>query len=215
VKHSFWHDKWDRGIIGFHQDAVNPSLMAYIGRLSLESGARIFLPLCGKTRDIGWLLAQGYRVCGAELSELAVGELFDELGVVPERVAQGALTRWSAPGLDIFVGDILDLDHGTLGPVDAIYDRAALVALPEGMRARYAAHLGAMTGYAPHLLICCVYDQTAMAGPPFSVDAEQVRAFYAEDYGLTLLSHKAMPGGMKGRCAADHCVWLLKRETTE
>lgn len=34
---------------------------------------RIFLPLCGKTLDIGWLLERGYRVVGAELRLLSHG----------------------------------------------------------------------------------------------------------------------------------------------
>jgi len=46
----------------------------------------------------------------------------------------------------------------TIGPIDAVCDRTALAALPEGMRARYAAHLAAPTGGASQLLACCDYD---------------------------------------------------------
>lgn len=208
----FWIDKWQAGEIGFHNADPNPALVAHVGRLGLAPGARVFLPLCGKSRDIGWLLGQGYRVCGAELSDLAVRDLFADLGVVPQRSERGALTFHTAPGLDIAVGDILDLDQRALGPVDAIYDRAALVALPEGMRGRYAAHLTTITATAPQLLVSFEYDQAAMNGPPFSVDAAQVRRFYGADYYLTLLERAAVQGGLKGRCAADQVIWLLQRK---
>ena len=208
----FWIDKWETGVTGFHNAEPNRALIKYVDRLGLAPGARVFVPLCGKTRDIGWLAEQGFRVCGVELSELAVRALFEELGVVPERSERGALTWYGAPGIDIAVGDIFDLDRDALGPVEAIYDRAALVALPEGMRGRYAAHLKAMTGVVPQLLVCFEYDRTAMDGPPFSVDAAQVRRFYGAEYDLTLLARSAVQGGLKGRCAADRAIWLLERK---
>ena len=211
MESGYWHDKWATGKIAFHRDDPNPVLMAHMGRLAPAPGARVFVPLCGKTRDIGWLLARGHRVCGAELSEAAIGQLFEDLGVEPTRRTDGPLIRYRAEGIEIHVGDILALDRAALGPVDAVYDRAALVALPEGMRARYAAHLSALTGGARQLLVCYDYDQTAMDGPPFSVDEAQVRQFYGDGYDVALLSREPVPGGLKGRCAAHEDVWLLEK----
>lgn len=206
----FWIDKWTRGETGFHNARVHPALAAHAGRLGLSPGARVFVPLCGRTRDIGWLLARGYRVAGAELSDLAVRQLFDDLGIAPERAARGSLTLHAGPGIDVFAGDVFDLDAATLGPVDAVYDRAALVALPGEMRARYARHLVALTGGAPQLLVCFEYDQAAMRGPPFRVDAAQVRRYYGEDHDVALLASDPVEGGLKGRCPALETVWLLR-----
>lgn len=212
MNRDFWLEKWNRDEIGFHKDVEHPALVAHLDSLSLAPGARIFLPLCGKTRDIGWLLSQGYRVAGAELSERAIEQLFEGLGVAPTRETRGKLILFSAPGIDIFVGDIFDLGPIDLGPVDAIYDRAALVALPPEMRHRYAEHLMGLTGGAPQLLISFDYDQTAMDGPPFSVDEVQVRRFYASTYDTTLLASEPVEGGLKGRCEALETVWLLRQE---
>src|SRR6185503_16992975 len=151
--------KWERNEIGFHNAEAHPLLVAHFGALSLPKGSRVFLPLCGKTRDIDWLLASGYRVAGAELSPIAVEQLFAELGTVPEVAEIGQLRRYSADGSDIFAGDIFALSRDVLGPVDAVYDRAALVALPKDMRGNYAAHLAEVTGRAPQLLISFDYDQ--------------------------------------------------------
>jgi len=210
MERDFWVRVWEDGSIGFHCETPNLALVNHIDRLGLQPGARVFVPLCGKTRDIGWLLGRGYRVCGVELSALAIEHLFDDLGVTPKVTPIGGMQHRAAPGLDIFVGDIFDLDQGTLGPVDAVYDRAALVALPQGMRERYAVHLTGITGRADQLLNCCAYDQAEMDGPPFSVDAAQVRQFYGAEYELTLLMRKAMPQKLKGRCEAENFVWMLQ-----
>ncbi len=207
---NFWHKKWATNEIGFHEAAANPLLLKYIEALALLPGSRIFLPLCGKSLDIHWLLSQGYRVAGAELSEIAIQQLFAELGMTPDISETAGLIRYSGKNLDIFVGDIFDVTGALLGSVDAIYDRAALVALPEEVRRRYAAHLAAVTAQAPQLLICFEYDQSLQDGPPFSISDDEVRQHYSEVYALTLLARVDVPCGLKGKCPARENVWLLR-----
>ena len=207
----FWHRKWETNEIGFHEGAPNALLVKYFGELGLAPGSRVFVPLCGKTRDLAWLLAEGYRVVGVELSELAVRQWFDESGVTAEVSQQGPLKCYSAPGVDIFVGDIFELSREVLGAVDAVYDRAALVALPRDVRERYVRHLRAITRDAPQLLICFEYDQTLMEGPPFSISDEEVRQHYGDACEPGLRERKEVAGGLKGVCAARENVWVLKR----
>ena len=90
---SFWHAKWEKGEIAFHQDDVNPLLLDHFGALSLPSDSYVFVPLCGKTRDIRWLLESGYRVAGAELSRVAVEQLFADMGLEPGISQVSPLTR--------------------------------------------------------------------------------------------------------------------------
>ena len=205
----FWHQKWQKSEIGFHLPEANPLLVEYFHLLKLKPGARLFLPLCGKTLDIAWLLAQGCRVVGAELSAVAIDDLFKHLGVVPTVNQVGALLHYRAPNIDIFVGDVFRLSVAVLGYVDAVYDRAALVALPAEMRKDYTAHLMALTYYAPQLLICFEYDQALQAGPPFSVDAEEVGQHYQTAYQLNLIASIPVAGGLKGKCPAAEHVWHL------
>ncbi len=207
----FWHDRWASNDIGFHKSEANPLLVKYIDELSLAKGSRVFLPLCGKTLDIGWLLSRGYRVAGAELSAIAIEQLFAELGVRPTITRVGTVDHYRAPQLDIFVGDIFKVTPALLGPVDAVYDRAALVALPQEMRARYSAHLMALTAHAPQLLISFEYDQRAMEGPPFSVSEEEIRQHYGHRYDITVLTSLDVPGGLKGRCPATERVYALRK----
>jgi thiopurine S-methyltransferase len=212
VEASFWHQRWEKNNIAFHESEANPLLVKYFKELSLVKGSRVFLPLCGKTLDIPWLLSDGYRVAGAELSKIAIEQLFTELGIEPKISRIGAVDRYGATNIDIFVGDIFDLSSKMLGRVDAIYDRAALVALPEVMRNRYAAHLTEITDKAPQLLICYEYDQSLMEGPPFSISDEEVNQHYIDNYDLTLMASTNVPGGLKGKCMAKENVWLLKSD---
>lgn len=209
---NFWHQRWQDNQIGFHQSEANPLLVSYFDKLSLGQGSRVFVPLCGKTLDIGWLLSNGYRVAGAELSELAIRQLFEELGVAPEiEIMEGGnVKHYRAPDLDIFVGDIFDVTRQLLGPIDAIYDRAALIALPEDMRIRYAQHLIEITDNAPQLLITLEYDQNLRDGPPFSIGDEAVRQYYKDCYDLSPLTRVDAVEGLRGVEAVQENVWLLK-----
>ena len=210
MDHAFWNERWQEGRIGFHNNQVHPMLAAQIGTLGLAPGGRVFLPLCGKTVDIGWLLEQDYRVAGVELSRIAVEQLFEELGVEPEISRDGPLTRFSAPGLDVWAGDIFDLSAEVLGPVDAVYDRAALVALPLGMRPRYATHVPAITCHATQLLITFDYDQSVMKGPPFSVPLGEITALYGRGFAISDLLAEPVTGGLKGIAPATEIACLLR-----
>ncbi|MCS4306714.1 thiopurine S-methyltransferase [Rheinheimera pacifica] len=206
----FWHEKWQKRQIAFHQAAANPLLVSWFNQLTLAPGASVFLPLCGKSLDIHWLLAQGYSVIGAELSEMAVQELFAELGLTPGVSSVGSLQLYQADQLQVYVGDIFQLSKHTLGPVAAIYDRAALVALPDAMRQRYAQHLITLSHAAPQLVICFEYDQAQLPGPPFSVDSVEMHQLYSGVYDLNCLEKLDVPGGLKRKCQASEIGWLLK-----
>lgn len=209
MEEQFWQQRWTNNQIAFHKAEVNPLLLRNLPSLVLAAGAPVFVPLCGKSLDLHWLLAQGYRVAGAELTQTAVDQLFDELRVTPQVVKLGALARYKADSITIFQGNIFDLTREMLGAVDAVYDRAALVALPEPMRTRYAAHLMTITSRAPQLLICYEYDQACADGPPFSVTETEVRERYGDAYTLRLLERASVEGGLKGTCPATEAVWLM------
>ncbi len=207
---SFWLPRWESNNIAFHQSEANPLLINYLKELSLAKGSRVFLPLCGKTLDISWLLSNGYRVAGAELSETAIEQLFIELGLEPKILEVGEVKLYSARNIDIFVGNIFHLSDKMIGSVNAIYDRAALVALPEEMRNQYATHLMEITIKAPQLLICYEYDQALMEGPPFSISNVEINQHYSDSYDLTLILGSNVSGGLKGKYVAKENVWLLR-----
>lgn len=205
----FWHQRWRENQIGFHERNGNALLAKYFDRLSLQGGDRVFVPLCGKSNDIGWLAARGCRVVGIELSPAAVEAFFSENGLEAEVSHVGALTRYASGPIELFAGDFFELSKETLGAVDAVYDRAALVAMPDSMREAYADHLTRVTGCAPQLLIAFDYDRTQMEGPPFSVPETTIEELYGSLYAREQLASLEISGLLAERCSGAENAWLL------
>jgi len=211
-ENSLWLQRWKDRELGFNQAKSNPFMVKHLASLNLDEGSKVLVPLCGKTIDISWLLVQGYEVVGVELSEQAIIELFDELGVEPTVSTVEGLIVYSAENIRVYVGDIFKVNASMLGKIDAIYDRAALVALTTGLRVAYAKQLRAMTNNAPQLLLCFEYDQSLANRSPYSVDEQEVKAHYEEHYTLELLVKEDIAGGFKGKLAAFDVVWHLKEK---
>ncbi len=205
----FWHQRWQENQIGFHLPAPHTLLSECLTATPLPTSSTVFVPLCGKTLDIAYLLACGYQVRAIELSEIAVKQLFTALGVQATVKEQGGLLQYTADKLVIYVGDVFDLTKLRLGRVDWIYDRAALVALPEKMREQYTSHLQQITEAAPQLLITIEYAQEQLSGPPFSIDANLVKRYYQSAYDCQLLERQNVDGGLKGKVAAVEKLWRL------
>lgn len=209
---NFWLARWQNNQIGFDQPEVNPLLIKHFNKLGLVAGQRVFVPLSGKTIDIAWLLQQGYQVVGVELSELAIEQLFQLLGLTPQISTVGVFTLYQAANLDMYVGDFFQLDTALLGRINAIYDRAAFIALPQAMRLDYSRHLSSISHTAPQLLISIEYDQSIVAGPPFSIEEQEIRAHYAASYIISLLERTDIADGLKGKYPAADVAWLLKQK---
>ncbi|OUR67893.1 hypothetical protein A9Q73_04620 [Bermanella sp. 47_1433_sub80_T6] len=190
----FWEERWHKNEIGFHLPQVHSWLKSQWASL-LEQGKvspqrRVFVPLCGKTLDIGYFLELGHRVVACELSEKAVQQLFAQLDLEPKISAWGKGLCYEADNLCVYVGDFFALNAKTLGQVDYIYDRAALIALPEPMRHEYAAKLMDSCPQAKMLLITLDYPQAQMSGPPFAVSEQEVLAHYQAGFNTTTLKQK-------------------------
>ncbi len=183
-----WLDRWARNEIGFHQGEVNAHLQEYWKRLGVTPGGRVFVPLCGKSRDMLWLRSEGHPVIAVEVSPLAVEAFFRENDLEVQVSRQGTFRRWDSDGLVILQGDFFHLRAPDLADVAGIYDRASLIALPPTMRQRYAAHLRAIVPRrAQKLLVTMDYEQSAMDGPPFAVTEVEVEALYGDAYAVQRL----------------------------
>ncbi|WP_225616187.1 thiopurine S-methyltransferase [Methylomonas albis] len=179
MDHDFWHQRWQQNQIGFHQQAFNPILQLHWPRLAIRQNARVLVPLCGKSKDLLWLLAMGYQVVGVELSPLAVESFFADNDLKPTVRRQGEFWVSEVDGLQIFCGDFFALQAADVGELDAVYDRAALVALPPDMRIDYVMKLSSLLPpNVQMLLIAFDYPQHEMPGPPFSVQTDEVENLY-------------------------------------
>ncbi len=173
----FWLDKWNKNEIGFHQLEPHAALARYWPLLGLPTGSRVFVPLAGKSPDLGWLAAAGHQVIGIELSPRAVEQFYSEnTGLVLDHI-------------DLRCGNFFELTPALLGPIAAIFDRASLIALPAPMRTRYVALLAALqTPGVQTMLITLEYDSRKMSGPPHSVAADEVNRLYAGTHRIECIA---------------------------
>lgn len=212
---SFWHARWQANQIGFHEGRPNSYLERFADRL--PAGARVLVPLCGKANDLAYLASRGHTVIGVELVEAAVVAFFAEHQLAPTRTPAGDHVAYQAGEITVLAGDWFATTAAQLGPVDAIYDRAALIALPPALRERYVAELHPrLPADCRGLLITLEYPQHEKAGPPFAVAEAEVRERYGPQWSVELLERRdilaTQPRFVEdGVTALDTCVYRLAR----
>ena len=213
----FWRERWREGRIGFHQDRATPLLEQHWQAVGAPAGARVLVPLCGKSLDMDWLATQGHEVLGVEVSELAVRQFFGERGLEPQVRSTTNGVHFRSGPIEIVCGDAFALDAGLLASCDAVFDRAALIALPPDMRRRYAETVYArLPGACRGLLVTLDYPQMEKAGPPFSVDGADVEMLFRGAWRLSLLDRhdilEQQPGFIaEGVTALHAAAWGLQK----
>lgn len=179
----FWLNAWDEGRTAFHSEVVHPALRTHVDTFLGGGAHRVLVPLCGKTVDLAWMVAQGHEVVGVELAEKAIVALHEREEREPTITEVGPFRAWRSPGLTILQGDVLALTPAILdavgGPVDRVWDRAALVALDPERRVQYVATVRALLGPgAVVLLETFDYEQARKPGPPHAVPEDEVRSLW-------------------------------------
>jgi thiopurine S-methyltransferase len=192
-----WLARWRDGRTGFHEGHPNVLLAHQIARL--EGYRRVLVPLCGKAEDLAYLAAHGHAVVGIELAEQAVCEFFADHQLTPSITARGDFVEYTAGAITVLAGDMFAVTAALIGPIDALYDRAALIALPPDLRPRYVEQVCALLpAGARGLVITREYDQARMAGPPFAVMESELRSLYV---GAAIELVEECPATDAGKCA--------------
>lgn len=187
---SYWQSRWDKGNIGFHMPGGYPALSGNWQSLPIPESPRVLVPLCGKSEDLDFLTRNASHVTGVEISETAVRSFFDERGIVPRESRSHGFSIFSHSNLELWSGDFFRFPETHSGKFDLIYDKAALIALPVGARARYAAKIVALS--QKHTRPYCLlhhfeYNQEEMNGPPFSVPLTEIDSLFGSLFSITIL----------------------------
>ena len=189
----FWHQRWESQQIHFHQRQINPLLQKYWSRLSLSPTARVLVPLCGKSLDMLWLAEQGHAVTGVELNRQAVEAFFSDNDLLPRYQRRGALDSYRFAQIELLCGDLFELSDEPLGGFEAIYDRAALIALPQAMRQRYVEQLKSRLKVDGQLLLITLeYPAELRQGPPFSVEQAHIESLFGDGFEVQRLAEEQL-----------------------
>lgn len=223
----FWLARWANNETGFHQAQINPYLTYFYGDKGAapekRAALKVFVPLCGKSKDMLWLSQAGYSVFGVECSEAAVKAFFEENALNYKHAEKDQHGFYQSSGqsavIEIFQGDFFALQKKDLEEITDVFDRAALVALPDDMRKQYAQKMAELQKPGVRtLLVTLTYDQAQMNGPPFSVSEENVVALFSTYFSIEKLCYKNIiddEPGMKqrGLTSLVETVYKLTRNT--
>src|SRR5436309_2625331 len=178
----FWYRSWQEegSKTSFHRKDIHPYLQRH-ARADVLQGKRVLVPLCGKTNDLMWFRAHADHVTGVELVEKPVLQFFDEQNLTATK-----RTSWcyKAECLTILNRDIFDLLPEDVGPIDFVYDRAALVAFPLEMRQRYMRHIDRLIPAGAQILVITLEYAPLLPEPPFSITPAEIKEYYAHSYDI-------------------------------
>ena len=181
MDNTFWIKKWQVNEIGFHLPDVHPLLQKYYSGI-FSPRKPVFVPLCGKTKDLSFFQLAGNDVLGVDLSEIAAKDFFSEhyadIQVIANETVSNSFVSYQQNNIEILVGDIFNLTPRQLDGFRHIYDRAALIALPKAIRGKYISLLKRLMPRANMLLITLDYQQGKIDGPPFSVNTDEVNELF-------------------------------------
>lgn len=220
MEKDYWLNKWQSQDIVFHEKNINQYLMAYIHQLNVKEGDCIFVPLCGKSKDMLWLAENGFHVVGVELSPIACNDFFAELNVIPNMTKQNKFTKYQYNNIDLLCGDLFDLTKTDLPIIHAVYDCKALIALPPDLQRKYVNHLIATLGAHVNILLLTRESNCNVIPPPFSVDSEAVNLLYGAYFDIVELARSPVtkiPKRLieKGYKEMTECAYLISRNDVD
>lgn len=211
-----WIRAWKEGRTNFHRSDYHEKLIRYFPGLHPKKGQRVFVPLCGKSKDMIWLRNAGLEVYGVELYEGAVRAFFEENGLpVPQTVQEPDFMLYSSGDIHVRCGDFFQLRD--VETYHFVYDRGALVAMPPALREKYAERIGrSLKKGGKYLLIAYEYDPTQMQGPPHSLTEDEIRRLYGDRFSVRLLENER-PSGEGPRLSAveslRQTVYVLEKRS--
>lgn len=187
-----WADAWNNNQIGFHQSQTNAYLAAHGKAVWGDTPGRVLVPLCGKSLDMVYLAQTAEHVVGVEFVDKAVQDFFTEQGLDAEVTPEHT------------------------GKIDAVFDRASMVALDADTRTRYAKHMtDLLEPGTKMLLVTFEYDQNTMAGPPFAILPDEVEQHYGDAFSIEILERRDFNNDMmrsRGASTFDATAYSLIRQ---
>ena len=188
MEKQFWLKKWENPSPGFHQLSTHPFLEKHWKSFTKSKG-KVFIPLCGKSLDIKFIMEQGHEVIGIDLSESAVLAFFEE-HEIPYQVEENLrLKKIFGKGITLYVGDLFHLSASELEDVEYVYDSASLVALPFEIRNSYIKFMLRYLKEASIFLITFQFDNVEV-GPPFSIDKKMVENYFTPHFRIDEIDTK-------------------------
>ena len=194
-----WLKFWENNETNWHGDNVTQELIEYFELFELEPRDKVFVPLCGKSLDMLYIMNQGFSVIGVEISEIGVRQFFNENNLTYKITKVDDFDLYSTENLEIYCGDFFALTSKHLNKVKSVFDRKSLIALEPEVRQKYVKHLNDIISVGARILLVTLqYPQHQMSGPPFSVNKSEVELLFSMTFeSRELRSFNDIENGLK------------------
>ena len=153
---AFWSERFEQRFMPWDRGGVPAALQQFVA--TAAKPLVTLIPGCGLGYEVAYLSEAGWDVTAIDFSPVAVAAARSALGAWPERVVQADFFSFTPPQ-----------------PLDLIYERAFLCALPRrrwpAVAARWAALLplgGLLAGF--------FYFNDSESGPPFGTSPAELDA---------------------------------------
>lgn len=153
---AFWSERFAHHFTPWDQGGVPAALCRFVA--TAPRRYRTLIPGCGTAHEVGFLSEAGWEVCAIDFSVQAVEAARRTLGRWGERVRQADFFNFSP-----------------IHPVEFLYERAFLCALPPARRAAIVARWAELLPPGGLLAGFFYFDDTPK-GPPFGIAPAELDA---------------------------------------
>jgi SAM-dependent methyltransferase len=157
-----WETRFAAGDTPWERPGLHPAMRAWVEAGALPPGARVIIPGCGRSPELGFLAARGLDVTGADLSATALAFQRQKLDA-------------AGHAANLLEGDVLA--HRPDTPYDRVYEQTFLCAIPPRLRVAYEAALCDWLKPGGQLLALFMQKDEA-GGPPYGCALPAMRALF-------------------------------------
>ena len=161
---AFWDERFERAFTPWDLKGVPQALRDFVAR---DAATRtVLIPGCGNGYELAYLAKAGWDARAIDFSPAAVSRARAEVGPWAERVVEADFFAWQPP-------------H----PLDLIYERAFLCAMPASMWPQVAARWADLLAPGGQLAGFFFFG-SAPKGPPFGIARTALEALLASHFDL-------------------------------
>lgn len=195
---NIWEKAWEENNTRWQQGQYNKHLVTYFHQLPIAKSLEVFVPLCGKSKDLLWLLKNGCKVTGVELCEKPIVEFFSESNLDYKIDRTRGYDIYTGENIKIIKADLFYLDTKFYSSFDFIYDRASLVAIEPAERSSYSNLLTKVLKPGGSILLITFSSDKPLQGPPYSVSETEVKSLFRKDFEINKLGHEKVDSSLVG-----------------
>jgi SAM-dependent methyltransferase len=146
----FWDERFERGFTPWDRGGVPQALRDFVGRS--DKPLTTLIPGCGTAYELAFLSERGWDATAIDFSPAAVARAKAGIGQWAQRVVEA----------DFF-------EFAPAKPLELVYERAFLCALPRAMWPKVAARWAELLAPGTRLAGFFFFDD-AVKGPPFGIE---------------------------------------------